>query len=689
MQYTLGVDIGGTFTDFSLIDAEGKITLWKEASTPKDSKQAIIKGLNAMSENEKLPLSDFLSRLDLFVHGQTIATNTVIQRNGPKTAILCTKGFRDVIHFRDGFKPHRYNIQLQPPKDFVPRYLRIPVGERVNYKGEILKALDEKSVFDAINILKKEKVEAVAVSFLWSVVNASHERRVKEILRAELPDIPVVASSDALPIIREWERTTCAVLSAYVLPGISKYMIELEDWLHSNGFKHPLLVMQLNGGTSTVSKLLEKSINASASGPAAAPMAGLFASKRVDVDNVITVDMGGTSFDVSLVTKGAPSLTRDLKIHENPVGVAAVDVHSIGAGGGSIAWIDPGGALMVGPHSAGAEPGPAAYNQGGTKPTCTDANIVLGYINPDFFLGGRRTVDTSLSEKAIKQHIADPLGLTVPEAAHGIFRIINNNMVDAIRVVSVERGIDPRHYSLVSGGGAGNIHAGMLGSTLGMKQVLIPRYSGVFCSFGMIVSDVRHDHLKAFTANTEKFDLAAVNEVIAELEKKAIDEMVEEGYPEGEVILKRFADAKYPAQIHELTVDVPSDKVLDEADIKILENSFHDLHEQMFTYSVRESSVDIFHWRVVAYRSVKEPNSQIMDLSSDAIEVARKGKRDVYFGDINDYRSTQIYDGSKIRHGMVIKGPAVVEETTTTIVIFPGQNLTVNRFGDFVLNLES
>ena len=235
------------------------------------------------------------------MHGQTIATNTVIQRNGPKTAVLCTEGFRDVIHFRDGFKPQRYNIQLQPPKDFVPRYLRIPVTERVNYKGDILKALDEESVFEAIKTLKKEKVEAVAVSFLWSVVNASHERRVKEILKSELPDIPVVASSDALPIIREWERTTCAILSAYVLPGISKYMIELEDWLHSNGFKHPLLVMQLNGGTSTVSKLLEKSINAIASGPAAAPMAGLFASKRMDIDNVITVDMGGTSFDVSLV----------------------------------------------------------------------------------------------------------------------------------------------------------------------------------------------------------------------------------------------------------------------------------------------------------------------------------------------------------------------------------------------------
>ena len=687
MQYTLGVDIGGTFTDFSLINADGEITLWKEASTPKDPTEAIKRGVQSLAESGGMSLSEFLGKLDLFVHGQTIATNTVIQRNGPKTALLCTEGFRDIIHFRDGFKPERYNIQLQPPEDFIPRYLRLPITERINYAGDVQIELDEESVFRVIETLKEEKVESVAVSFLWSIMNPSHERRVREILAEKITDLPVVLSSDVLPMIREWERTTCSILSAYVLPGIAKYMVELENFLQSNGFRHPMLVMQLNGGTSTVSKILEKSINSLASGPAAAPMAGLYCSQRIDIDNVITVDMGGTSFDVSMVTGGAPSLTRDLKVHEMPVGVAAVDVHSIGAGGGSIAWIDKGGALMVGPQSAGAEPGPACYGQGGEQPTCTDANIVLGYINPDYFLGGRRTVDRALSERAIEQHIAHPLGMTVAEAAYGIFRIINNNMVDAIRVVSVERGIDPRHYSLVSGGGAGSIHAGMLGRTLGMNKAIIPRYSGVFCSFGMIVSDVRHDYMQAFATNTGRFDMVEVNAVIDALERKAIDEMVEEGYPEGEVVLERFADAKYPAQIHELTIEIPNGRPLENSDIQIMSNAFHDLHERMFTYSVRESAVDIFHWRVVAHRKVKEPNAYKSEQSSADSSKALKGQRSVFFGDINNYRETSIYDGDSLLSGMVIKGPAVVEQVTTTIIVFPGQALEVNPYGDFILSL--
>lgn len=529
MQHILGVDIGGTFTDFSLLDATGNISLWKETTTPKNPGQAVQQGINALAEQTGLGLDAFLDGLDLFVHGQTIATNTVIQRNGPKTALLCTQGFRDVIHFRDGFKPERYNIQLPPPEDFVPRYLRIPITERVKYDGSVVQPLDEDTVRAAANKLKAENVESVAVAFLWSIINPEHEQRVKAILEKELPDVPIVLSSDVLPMIREWERTTCTILSSYVLPGIARYVVDLEKFLHENGFRHPLLIMQLNGGCSTVNKVLQRPIYTLASGPAAAPVAGLYCSERIGMPNVITIDMGGTSFDVSMVSDGSPTLTRELRVHNMPVGVAAVDVHSIGAGGGSIAWIDKGGALQVGPQSAGAEPGPACYEQGGTLPACTDANVVLGYINPDYFLGGRRDINTKLSERAVEEHIAKPLGLSVAQAAHGIFRIVNNNMVDAIRVVSIERGIDPRNYALVVGGGAGAIHAGMLGRTLGMKKAIIPRYSGVFCSFGMIVSDVRHDYMQAFAANTARFDLAGANAVIAELERKAMDDMIEEG----------------------------------------------------------------------------------------------------------------------------------------------------------------
>ena len=687
MQHILGVDIGGTFTDFSLLDGAGNISLWKEATTPKNPAEAVQQGIKALAEQTGLGLENFLEGLDLFVHGQTIATNTVIQRNGPKTALLCTEGFRDVIHFRDGFKPERYNIQLPPPEDFVPRYLRIPVAERIKYDGTVVKPLDEDTVRAAANQLKAENVQSVAVAFLWSIINPAHEQRVKEILGEELPGIPVVLSSDVLPMIREWERTTCTTLSAYVLPGIARYMVELENFLHENAFKHPLLIMQLNGGCSTVNKVLQRPINSLASGPAAAPVAGLHCSERIGMPDVITVDMGGTSFDVSMVSDGSPTLTRELRVHDMPVGVAAVDVHSIGAGGGSIAWIDKGGALQVGPQSAGAEPGPACYDQGGTLPACTDANVVLGYINPDYFLGGRRDINPDLSERAIKEHIAEPLGLSVPQAAHGVFRIINNNMVDAIRVVSIERGIDPRNYALVVGGGAGAIHAGMLGRTLGMKKAIIPRYSGVFCSFGMIVSDVRHDYMQAFATNTGRLDLDGVNKVISELEQKAMDDMVEEGFPEGEVTLSRFADAKYPAQIHELTIPINSEGVLGDGSVGEMEQTFHDLHERMFTYSVRESPVDLFHWRVVAHRKVDSPPTPDFSDSSQSITVSRKASRKVYFGDIDDFRETEIYDGDLLERGMTVAGPAVVEQANTTIVVFPGQVLEVNEYGDFVLDL--
>jgi len=687
MQYVLGVDIGGTFTDFSLLDDKGEISLWKEATTPKDPAKAVQQGVRALADQAGVTLEQFLAGLDLFVHGQTIATNTVIQRNGPRTALLCTKGFRDIIHFRDGFKPERYNIQLPPPEDFIPRHLRLPITERMNYSGEAVKPLDEDSVRAAAKQLKAENVESVAVAFLWSIINPAHEQRVKAILAEEMPGVPVVLSSDVLPMIREWERTTCTILSAYVVPGISRYMVELEQFLHGNGFPHPLLIMQLNGGCSTVNKVLQRPINSLASGPAAAPVAGLYCSERIGIEDVITVDMGGTSFDVSMVSDGAPTLTRELRVHGMPVGIAAVDVHSIGAGGGSIAWIDKGGALQVGPQSAGAEPGPACYDQGGTFPTCTDANVILGYINPDYFLGGRREIKPELSERAVEEHIAKPLGLSVPEAAHGIFRIINNNMVDAIRVVSIERGIDPRNYALVVGGGAGAIHAGMLGRTLGMKKAIIPRYSGVFCSFGMIVSDVRHDYMQAFAANTSRFDLEGVNKVIAELERKAMADMVEEGFPEGEVTLSRFADAKYPAQIHELTIPINSSGALTENSIGEMEQTFHDLHERMFTYNVRESPVDLFHWRVVAHRKVDAPRTPEFTPADQPVSVAQKGTRKVYFGDIDDYRETTVYDGDALGRGMMVTGPAVVEQENTTIVVFPGQKLEVNEYGDFVLDL--
>ena len=687
MRHILGVDIGGTFTDFSLLDDQGGIKLWKEATTPSEPGLAVQRGLTALANAQELEVDAFVKSLDLFVHGQTIATNTVIQRNGPKTALLCTEGFRDVLYFRDGFKPDRYNISLPRSRDLIRRDLRLPLKERMDYRGDALIELDEASVRVAAKTLKAQNVESVAVALLWSIMNSSHEIRAKEILAEELPGVPVVLSSDVLPMIREWERTSSTVLSAYILPRIATYMVELEEYLADHGFGQNLLVMQLNGGTATVKQIIERPIYALASGPAAGPAAGLYCAERVGINDVITIDMGGTSFDVCMVTGGEPALTKDMRVHDNPVGVAAVDVHSIGAGGGSIGWVDKGGALQVGPMSAGAEPGPACYELGGDQPTVTDANVVLGYINPDFFLGGRRDINPEASAQAIEKAIAKPLGLTTEQAADGIYQIVNTNMVDAIRVVSVEKGIDPRSYSLVVGGGAGAIHAGALGAELGMKQAIIPRYGGVFCSYGMIASDVRHDLIKAFATNTSDFDLARVNGIFAELEAEAIAELKAQGFARSRIKVSRFADAKYSNQIHELTIPLLSQGKIKKSDIGDIAEAFHGLHERLFSYCVRESAVDLFHWRITAVGKLPEREAAVEKRTRKPVSDAQKGTRMVYFRAFGKYRKTKLYDGNLVRFGMTVEGPAIVEQENSTIVVPPKQTLKANKYGDFVLGI--
>jgi N-methylhydantoinase A len=687
MSHVLGVDIGGTFTDFSLLARDGSITLWKEATTPKDPARAIQRGLAALAEQKRQSIDDFVRGLDLFVHGQTIATNTVIQRNGPKTGLVCTEGFRDVLYFRDGFKPERYNVSLPRSKDFIRRDLRLPVAERIGYRGDVLKPLDEASVRAAATVLRERQVESVAVALLWSIMNPAHEARVKAILAEELPGVPVVLSSDVLPMIREWERTSSTVLSAYVLPGIARYMVELEQYLAEHGFTHNLLVMQLNGGTATVQQLLRRPIYALASGPAAGPAAGLYCAGRAGAQDFITIDMGGTSFDVCLITDGKPALTKELRVHDNPVGVAAVDVHSIGAGGGSIAWIDAGGALQVGPESAGAEPGPACYELRGERPTVTDANVVLGYINPDFFLGGRRSINPDASVRAIERVIAKPLGLSVPQAAAGIFRIVNTNMVGAMRVVSVEKGIDPRGYTLIVGGGAGAVHAGALAHELGMRAALVPRYGGVFCSYGMIASDVRYDALRAYATHSAKFALDEVNRILTELEATAVAELKRQGFAASRIEITRFADAKYSNQIHELTVPLPARGKLRRADVARIADDFHALHERMFTYCVRDSAVDFFHWRITALGKLPVMQAPVQTRTRKAVRLAQKGVREVYFAEHKAYRKTPIYDGHALQHGMTVTGPAVVETENMTIVVFPKHSLAPNKYGDFVMQI--
>ncbi len=703
MGYRVGIDIGGTFTDFVIIDEHGEVTLWKEDSTPDDPPAAITKGLRAVAENLQLSLAELLGSTEALIHGSTIATNTLIQRDGGPVGLVCTEGFRDVLLFRDGFKPERFNVRLRRPEDFVDRYLRIGVTERVNVDGSAIKALDEDGVRHAAARFREAGVKAVAVAFLWSVVNGDHETRAAEILRAELPGVPVLCSKDVLTEIREWERTSATVLSAYVLPKIGDYLRRLEAFLESEGLVQSVLYMQINGGCASVDEIMQRPVNMLGSGPAAAPAAAAFhvaidtaqdgdASQTPTVadGNVITVDMGGTSFDVCLIRNGRPAMSRSIQVEFQPIGVSGVEVHSIGAGGGSIAWIDSGGALRVGPRSAGARPGPACYGRGGTEPTVTDANVVLGYLSPDVFLGGRRQLREDLARAAVSTCVSEPLGLTELEGAAGIIEVVNANMVGGMRSVSVERGIDPRGYLLVSGGGAGGLHAARLARQLGLAKVMIPPEASTFCAFGMTVTDVRHDYTFSRYLLSTQMDIGDLDTPFAELEAQALRRLRDDGFADTAISLMRSVDVRYRNQIHELTVPIPSTSHYTDEHLQQILNTFHLEHHSQFTYSLPDVPVEFLHWRLAGTASpprVSRPPA-VLDGPRRG-EDARIGTREAYFPEHRGKVETPVYSMSKLAPRTTIMGHAIVESHNTTVVINPGDRIDVLDGGRLLLGIGS
>ena len=672
-MYRIGIDIGGTFTDFSIVDEQRNVTLYKEPSRPSDPLGAILDGLRASAAHMGRSLRDLLGETRLLVHGTTVATNAVIQRNGPRVGLVCTKGFRDVLHFRDAFKPERFNIRISPPEPFVERYLRLGVTERIWSDGSVVTPLAEAEVHAAAAYFRRHGVQSITVALLWSIVNPDHERRVAEILRSELPEAYVICSADVLPEIREWERTSAAVLSAYILPEIDGYLRRLESALREEGLKRPPLIMQLNGGCAPIQEILHRPVNVLYSGPAAAPAAAAHHAARHDLKDLITVDMGGTSFDVCLIREGTPARSRTLQVDMQPVGVAGVDVHSIGAGGGSIARVDAGGALRVGPRSAGSIPGPAAYGAGGTAPTVTDANITLGYLSPESFLGGRRKLRADLARQAVEEHIAGPLGMDVLQAAAGIIRVVNTNMAAAIRAVSIERGYDPRAFALLCGGGAGGLHASALAADLGISQVIIPREAGTLCAFGMTVTDVRHDYVKAAPFISSSLDPGRLQELFSDLENAGRERLSAGGFTAQEMQLERFVDARYPGQVHELTIPVPRpDGALTSADVQALEQTFHDEHARQFSYCRPELAIELLHWRVGAVGLTAPDQLAVPPGAPADAETARIGSRQIYVPSSEQLQEVPLYQAERLGDGAIVHGPAVIAGETTTILLGGG-----------------
>ena len=674
-MYRVGVDVGGTFTDFTVTDAAGQVVaLWKEDSDREAPNAVIMRGLETVADRSGSSLDEFLTEVSHIVHGSTIATNTVVERNGPKVGLLCTEGFRDILRLRDGFKWDRYDLRTPLPQPFVPRHLTLGIAERIDRHGEIVVPLDEETVTSAADRFAQAGVEVVAVALLWSVVNGDHELRIRDLFDDLLPAVPVVLSHEVLPELREWERTSATVLSAYNLPAVAGYLHNFEKQLADRGFKRRPQIMLANGGCASVDRAIAHPVALIGSGPAAGPSAAIFHSSADGHRDVIVMDMGGTSFDVSLIHDERPSMSRHRYVEHQPLGVSGVEVHSIGAGGGSIGWVDSGGALRVGPKSAGANPGPACYDFGGTEPTVTDANLVLGRLSPDAFLGGRRQLSRGNAEKAVADHLGGALDTDVVDAAAGVVRVVNANMVQAARVISIERGIDPRGCTLFCGGGAGGLHAGAIAADLGIPLVAIPREASTLCAFGMTVTDVRHDYTRSLPMFLNANGLDDIRDVLDDLEKQASDELEADGFGPSEISLSRFVDARYYYQIHETTIPVPGGDPGNPEFLPNLLNGFHAEHRRLFNYSTEDHPVEALHWRIVGTgRGIAKPEDTT-DNEPGTVKPPHT-IRQVYFEE-KGFVDTRIYREEEVHPGSVIDGPAIIESDTTTIVVHPGQELS-------------
>jgi len=679
-SFYVGIDVGGTFTDCVLIDANGRSTVEKTFTTPRDASEGVLNGLEKLSSKVGLPFRDFLRRVRRIVHGTTITTNAVLTGAGAKTGFITTKGFRDILLMRRGIRENQFNSKYNPPPALVPRSRTFTVSERTDCEGREISPLDLAGAREAIRELRNAGVESIAVSFLFSFLNPKHELQVAELLEREFPEAYVSLSTQVLPQLRAYERHSTTVLNAYVGPILARYLGRLTDRLNAAGFAGRLLVMQSNGGVMAPETAARFACRTLLSGPAGGPVAAIFYGQRAGRKDLITMDMGGTSFDVSFIKGGEVSFTTAGEVGGHATAFPVLDIRTVGAGGGSIAWVDDGGVLHAGPQSAGADPGPICYGRGGEAPTVTDADLVLGYLGVEDFLGGEFPLKLDSAVKGIKQRIAKPLGIGVVAAAEGIHKVVNGTMADAIRLVSVAQGYDPRQCTLVVAGGAGAVHAAAIAQELGIKSLLVPREASVFCAVGMLLSDLRHDYVRTFSGELSTISREKVEALYEEMAAEALRTLAEEGMQIRDVILSYAVDLKYVGQFHEVTIPFAS---LAE-NFSRLQESFDAQHRKLYGYNLPGQPVEALHWRVTAIGRTERPQfARVASATCGA--TVRKKSREVIF----DGRrvATDVYEGSRLNSQSTIEGPAIVEEPTTTIVIPPGCHLAVNEFGDYELSL--
>ncbi|MES2433034.1 MAG: hydantoinase/oxoprolinase family protein [Pseudomonadota bacterium] len=684
-DYRLGIDAGGTFTDFVLADQTGQVRLFKALSTPQDPTLAIKNGLALMTEELGVSAQEIISNCDLCINGTTVGLNALIQHKGAKTGLICTAGHEDSLEIRLGHKEdgYRYDPDYPPATMLVPRYLRRGVRERILSNGEIRTPLTEADVRAACEIFLAEGVETVAISFVWSVLDPSHERRAGEIVREMMPGVILTMGSELYPQVREYTRTSTAVVNAYLAPIMKRYVTAVDAYFQQLGAKQPVRYYQSNGGLAIGQAMTDRSVYAINSGPASAPAAGLYVCAPFGKTDVITVDMGGTSFDITLTKDGSTNINKNIDFLRYRIGVPMIQVETLGAGGGSIGWIDEMGLLQMGPQSAGSDPGPACYGQGGQLPTVSDANIVLGYLNPDGLVGGRLPLDAQKAYDAVKS-IAGPLGLTVERAAYGMFTIVNANMVNGIRRVTIERGYDPRDFVLVGAGGATAAHITALAADMGIDTIVLPKLASGLCAFGQIISDVKYNYMATAVLRLDN-DAAytRIDQLFTEIEAQGIAHLTSDGFAAGNTLIKRSLDMRYVGQVHECTVEIGNFPVNAQT-IEQIKQAFHARHEQLYTYAEPHSTVEVVNIESTVYGLVDKPKRMHI-AAGKATDQAIKTYRDAVFSADGSRTRTPIYEGGALGAGAVIAGPAVIEEVTTTIVIEPGWSATLDASGSYLI----
>ena len=684
MSYRIGIDVGGTFTDLFLWSGNQDAETFKVLSTPRDPSLGVLAGLEAIAQSREISVAELAARTSLIVHGTTVTTNAALTRGGARTALLTTEGVRDALEMRRGIRERQYDNRYTNVVPLVQRRLRRSVPGRLDASGAEVEPLSLEEVRTAASEFREQGIDAVAICFMHSYADDKHERAVAEVVRAELPEAWVSVSSEVLPTIRFYERVSTTVLNAYVGPVLRDYLANLTSRLADTGFGGILLIMQSNGGVALPEVVRARPATTLLSGPAAGPRAASNYASELGHEDCLLVDMGGTSFDASLVRSGSAALSSEGEIDRLRIALPMLEIATIGAGGGSVGWIDAGGLLRMGPESAGALPGPACYARGGTRPACTDADLVLGYLDPDAFAGGSLPLDAGKARAAIAEHVADPLGSSVEDAAAGMYAVINTNMAYGVREITIKRGLDPREFPMVVAGGAGALHACAIASELEIPTLIVPRTASTLCATGMLLSDLQHDFVRSCMGPLASIEPSVLAGLVEQMAAEGGRQLDLEGAErvEHQVSL----DLRYLKQYHEVTVPMDSAAVA-RGDMDAVAMAFHAAHDRLYGYNLQDAGtgLELINVRVRSVGRTERPTlPRLTDGGPDASR-ARKGSRRAWVPDRERFDDVAVYDGHALLAGNEIVGPALIERTDTTIFVTASYDATVDPLGSIVL----